>query len=359
MKLKTLAACFLAALLLSSGAIAEDVPELIAPADAAMSKTEVVRGEITKMLPYSATVVPEVYPLAFPSSGVVGNVYVIPGQAVKQGDLLAELDVDDTLEAIEDLLEEDEYSKLVFKYQQEILEIDIELAELELKDITGETERALKENDIALMRAQANESYDTYMLEAGIRGEKLSELREKTENTKIIAPVDGVVAAMDSLISGSSASDKENVIWIADDSVLYVQCEFQKKEKMDAVVDVYAVIDGAEYPCTYIPMEDREYVAQTLMGGALYSRFVLDNSSLPGDIRSGMSAVVCVITQRKSDVLIVPSNAVYRSGASRFVYVVAQDGSMSLRNVTIGISTDLLTEITGGLEEGELVYVKD
>ncbi|MDD2648997.1 MAG: biotin/lipoyl-binding protein [Eubacteriales bacterium] len=359
MKHKALALIVLAAVLCFPAALAEDVPELVAPADAAMSKTPVIRGEITKMQPYSATVVPEIYPLAFPLSGIVGNVYVIPGQAVKKGEIIAELDVQDTLEAIEDLKEDAEYSKSAYEYQQRMREIDIQLAEMDLRAIENEAERAVKENDIELLKAQANEAYDTYILSKTALDERLRELEEKTTGTAIIAPVDGVIAAMRPLVSGSGVSDKDDVVWLADDSVLYVQCDFQKKEKMDAVVSVYALINGKEYACEYVPMEDSEYVAQTLMGGALYSRFSLNMAEVSGEIQSGMSAAICVVTQKKDDVLIVPSNAVYRLGAARFVYVIAEDQSMSLRSVTIGINTDLLTEVTSGLEEGELIYVKD
>lgn len=342
-----------------AGARGEDAPELIAPADAAVSKAVVTRGAIAKMQPYQATVVPAITPLAFTVSGVVGQMHVVPGQAVKKGDVLVTLDCEDIAKSIVELEGEIEFAKSLYDYQTRIAQIDSQLMALELAQLTEPNEILLKQNDIAVLRTQADEAYETYQLEQQNREYTLNELREKTQGVELIAPIDGVVAAMKPLTPGTNVLAKQNVLWLADETQLYVQCEFQQQQKMDTAVSVYALIGGMEYPCTYIPMEDREYVAQTLMGGTMRSNFMLSMSTLPKSVHSGLSAAVCVITQQKQDVLLVPSSAVYRSGGSRFVYVIGEDGSMSLRDVTTGIVTDLVTEIVSGVKEGEQIYVKE
>ena len=359
MKKKAFALALLLPALCLAGALGEEAPALVTPADAAVSKVAVARGAIAKMVPFQATVVPGVRGLSFSCEGAVGQVYVVPGQAVKAGEVLLELDIKDIEESIEALREDIAYAESLYQNQSRLREIDIRLLEMDRDELTDEKDIALKQNDIDVLRAQADEAYDTYQLEQTGRESTLQKLVEKTQGIAITAPTDGVVAAMASLAPGTAVLANEDVLWLADDTQLYVQCEFQKQDSMDAAAAVYALINGEQVPCAYVPMAERDYVAQTLMGGAMYSRFSLDMDTLPAGVHAGLSAAVCVVTQQRDDVLVVPSGAVYRSGATRFVYVIQGDQPMALRYVKTGIVTELLTEITDGLEEGELVYVKD
>ena len=60
---------------------------------------------------------------------------------------------------------------------------------------------------------------------------------------------------------------------------------------------------------------------------------------------------------RKDNVLCVPSAAVHESDNGQFVYL-QKDGVLEMRYVTIGLVGDNLTEITDGLEQGEIVALK-
>jgi HlyD family secretion protein len=65
----------------------------------------------------------------------------------------------------------------------------------------------------------------------------------------------------------------------------------------------------------------------------------------------GMNARVQIVVQRKDDVLLVPTQAIRTVGKRRFVEYM--DGNVKRsRNVEIGISTDVDTEIVSGLDEG-------
>lgn len=48
----------------------------------------------------------------------------------------------------------------------------------------------------------------------------------------------------------------------------------------------------------------------------------------------------------------------FRDAGSRYVYEFV-DGQRVRRTVEIGVSTEWLTQITAGLEEGAVVYVAD
>ena len=65
----------------------------------------------------------------------------------------------------------------------------------------------------------------------------------------------------------------------------------------------------------------------------------------------GMLTRVQIIVQQKDDALIVPTSAIRTVGKRRFVEYY--DGNVKRsRNVEVGISTDVDTEITSGLDEG-------
>jgi len=65
----------------------------------------------------------------------------------------------------------------------------------------------------------------------------------------------------------------------------------------------------------------------------------------------GMLTRVQIIVQQKDDALIVPSSAIRTVGKRRFVEYY--DGNVKRsRNVEVGISTDVDTEILSGLDEG-------
>jgi RND family efflux transporter MFP subunit len=75
----------------------------------------------------------------------------------------------------------------------------------------------------------------------------------------------------------------------------------------------------------------------------------------PAGLRPGMSADVTIVAASASNVLAIPSRALTGSADSYTVRVVAADGSVSTRQVQVGLVTSSLAEIKSGLQVGELV----
>ena len=65
----------------------------------------------------------------------------------------------------------------------------------------------------------------------------------------------------------------------------------------------------------------------------------------------GMLTRVQIIVQKKDDVLIIPTSAIRTVGKRRFVEYYEGNVKRS-RNVEVGISTDVDTEVVSGLDEG-------
>ena len=75
---------------------------------------------------------------------------------------------------------------------------------------------------------------------------------------------------------------------------------------------------------------------------------------LPGLAKSGMTGSLTVTIASRSNVLLVPTSAVSGSSSASFVRVM-QNGTPTYRQVTTGMTTSSLTQITSGLTPGEVV----
>lgn len=74
-------------------------------------------------------------------------------------------------------------------------------------------------------------------------------------------------------------------------------------------------------------------------------------------LKEGLSATVSIVSQQKSNILIVPSKAITRQSGNNTVQVV-KGSTTETRTVQTGITDGTYTEITDGLTEGEQVLIK-
>ena len=80
----------------------------------------------------------------------------------------------------------------------------------------------------------------------------------------------------------------------------------------------------------------------------------LDPAALPSLARSGMTGSLTVVIASRSNVLVVPTSAVSGTSSASFVRVM-QNGTPVYRQVTTGLTTSSLTQVTSGLVAGEVV----
>ena len=98
--------------------------------------------------------------------------------------------------------------------------------------------------------------------------------------------------------------------------------------------------------------------AQTEISGVVYYNITIlfDGEADAYEIRSGMTANVDILTDRKENVLVVPRRAVLTQDGKKIVRVVTdtEKGIFEERDVETGLSgDDGLVEIVSGVEEGE------
>ncbi len=74
-------------------------------------------------------------------------------------------------------------------------------------------------------------------------------------------------------------------------------------------------------------------------------------------LRQGLTATVSIVVQQKSNVLLVPNQAITLRQLQAYVQVQNADGTVEQRAIQTGINSSQYTEVTGGLTEGEKVIV--
>ena len=75
-------------------------------------------------------------------------------------------------------------------------------------------------------------------------------------------------------------------------------------------------------------------------------------------IKIGMYARIKLITDHKSNAIIIPTTALVTRSQEQCVFVVNPDDTVTLKKVTVGIKVDDMVEILSGLEGNEKVVTK-
>ena len=86
---------------------------------------------------------------------------------------------------------------------------------------------------------------------------------------------------------------------------------------------------------------------------AVQVRLEFDNSDL--SLKPGMFANVTLYVDPQPSAVVVPTEAIVRSGSREQVFVVREPGKFEPREVTLGVSAEGLTQILSGVEAGEQV----
>ncbi len=321
--------------------------------------------------------------LAFPLSGQLTRVNVQEGDAVHGGDVLAEL-------------KSDEFDHRVAQYEialaarmnelDRALAVpraeDLDIAEASVKKAAlalglaedNAQKHPSAENDAAREAAQADYDIAKANLDRLTRGPSEQELqslrmavanaqieldsaRATRDQTKLIAPYDGVVTEVD-YQPGELVGGYNPIIGLADTTRLELLAEIDE-------IDVGGVMAGQSVEAHFdaFPGETvKGKVTQVFpsasneRGAMIYrARIQFDAGKL--GIRPGMGATCKIATIEKKDVWLLPARAIKSAGTQKIVTVLI-DGSTRNLVVQTGVSDGNQTEIVSGIEPGVEVIVE-
>lgn len=265
--------------------------------------------------------------VSFPTAGTLGRVYVEEGQAVKAGQLLAEINptlLQKALQSAEALLSQarDAYDRMKYLHETNSLP-EIQWVETQSK------------------LSQAQSAYDI--------------ARKNLEDCRMLAPISGVVGRK-FVQTGETVMPAQPVMTVLDINKVKVNVSIPEKEiggiHADTECGVYvAALDGASFKGGRIVKS----VQSDPMTHTYPISIHVDNPG--GRLLPGM---VCDVTfgQTGTPALSVPITAVMAgTGDSRYVWVV-ENGTAKRKDIRTGMAYGGRIVVTEGLQAGDSVIVK-
>ncbi len=327
--------------------------------------------------------------LSFSASGRVSKVNVQVGDTVKQGQVLAELDSTDqqlALRAAQTSLASAQASYDAAKIanaqnpdQLAVAQAALDKAKVALDQAQaaynivawrpdiGMTSQAAALQSASLDYQSALATYESTA--AGINDTALrtaaaqlqsaqvavDQAQVNLDRTKIVAPYDGVVSAVNYSTGDSTGSSA--AISIVNLSNLQISVTI-------AEVDLPKIKIGETAEVTFDALAGKTYQARVMQigpvgavtQGVVNYPVTMALTNADSAVKPGMTANLLVAVDQRENVLIVPTRAVRTQGNQKIVNVLNGDKTVATP-VTTGLSNDQYVEITSGLTQGDVVVV--
>jgi membrane fusion protein, multidrug efflux system len=280
----------------------------------------IIRGSAAEIVYATGAVEPETWSRSTPLvRGRIIERCRCEGKIVKAGDVLARLDDKEALATLNDLRALEEFQRLEFDRQAQLLARGVATSQA--------YQRA--ESDLARIRAQ------------------IAAQTQRLEYYKLVAPMDGTVLKEDGEV-GDMVDPGTILDRIGLEKPLWVIADVNEEDITRVRVGQKALLRTDAFAGRVLP----GFVKEITPAGDPVSKTFRVRIGLPNDtpLRVGMSIEANIVSREKSDVLLVPANAVVNSGL-----LAIENDRVRLRKVEIGIRGTSFVEIVGGVSEGELV----
>jgi RND family efflux transporter MFP subunit len=184
---------------------------------------------------------------------------------------------------------------------------------------------------------------------------QLADLTGQLEHAELVAPLDGVVSDI-SITAGLVAPSSDAIL--VDSATLEVVADVVESDVSSVEVGQPAVVSIDALDTEVAGTVTSVSPTTTGDGSSVVTFPVTVTLMEPGEaVRSGMSSDVEITLAEAADAVTVPAVALMGSDDQYTVRVVASDGSVEIRPVTLGLVSETLAEVQSGLAEGEAVIV--
>lgn len=281
---------------------------------------------------------------------IVDKVHVENGDSVKKGQLLAELSCRDLERSIEDLEYRIARNELLLGYVDE--NENITISGYWVYNASWMSEEQLRSQIAA---AQQNYRYQREDYTDAIAADRaeLQEIQRQLRNSRIYAPMDGVIYDRKSDLEGSTSHLGEVVMKVLDTS------ESIFETSIPNALDFFSEGDMVPMTISYgsaagqyilIPWHIEEWGETQL--------FEVFDSPEGATLEVGVYGLIQLVAESSENVLHVPPNAVFSAEDRYYVYVLGDDDMPEVKWVETGLFGDGAVEIRSGLTEGEKVILK-
>ena len=278
----------------------------------------------------------------------IDGVYVVAGQEVKAGDILASLEENGLAEQI--IKQEYVIRNLELKLTQAEENWQLSLRQLDAWDDT-------ESEDYAEAKGLINRNYELEKqdLEDSLHIEnmRLAQMKSDQASRNLYAPMDATVTYAREITVGQKSVAGEAIIMLAD----------MTNNMFTVTGDQAAYFEVGE--TVTIEVSENELEAYVMDAAALglaqeeggtqiaYLKLVTPDPTL----KNGIKGTVNMLLDSRTDTLYVEKEAVQTAGGKRFVYMLNEDGLRVMQDVTTGLENKDYIEITSGLSEGDSVIL--
>ena len=221
----------------------------------------------------------------------------------------------------------------------------------ELVNAQEEFIQALKAGNQGLIRASRDR-----LQALGIAGSQIKQLekhRKASQNIAVYAPQDGVVSSL-SVRDGMFIKPASRVMSLADLSSMWLLAEV-----FESQADWVRVGQPAEVKLAFLPGRTREgkveYIYPSLDPKTRTLKARLRFANPDEALKPNMYANVKIYAGAKEDIIVIPVEALIRTGRESRVIIARDAGRFASRTVTAGIESGDWVEILAGIESGEEV----
>jgi HlyD family secretion protein len=236
-----------------------------------------------------------------------------------------------------------------------------------IKTIAFKTGDTVNQGDIINSISSDSLGNDMLMKQAAIEQQivAVADLKNKVSSLKVTAPFDGVfstdfVNQKTNILSSYPVGAKVinatqfGAVSSLDNMQLSVQVDELDlpsiKDKMQANVKVDSITNKS-----FIGEVNQISSVGTTTNGVTFYTVVLSVPNTGQLLKYGMSATADILIQDKKDILIIPIEALQTKQGKRYVTLKKADGTNESKEVSIGIRSKTMVEITKGLAVGDKV----
>jgi HlyD family secretion protein len=233
------------------------------------------------------------------------------------------------------------------------------LSDFDLKDQVAQAAVDQEQANLdSLMAGPTKEDVDAAQAKLKQAQLQLDNARKSLDDAVLSAPFDGVVSAVN-LMAGQPAPSGSAAVTLLDISKFHVDVAIDEQDIPQVSVGQKATVALAALPDT--PVDGT--VSNIPPAGTNSSSVVtytvrIDLGSIAQlPVRVGMTTDVQIVTATEANVLVVPTQAVQRSGVNEFVQLLNADRTTTNVPVKTGTTSAGVTVIQGDISEGALVVV--
>lgn len=322
----------------------------------------VAKGDVWREVAFDAELRPyQEVELHARATGYLDKIMVDAGDVVKDGQLIAALDVPELKFDLQNAQAMQRKSAAeVQRVKAEYEEAHLELTRLEAAGKAQPNLIAGQDLDSARLKdASAKASLDVATEESNVTATGVKKFQTMLDYTQITAPFAGVITRrysdVGSLIQAGTSSGSQPLVRLSQIDKLRVAFPISV-----SYVAGVKVGDEAEVRISALGQSFKGKISRISQKVETATRTMEAQVDLPnpdGKLIAGVYATVVLKLDRKSSALVVPVEAVAREKSGATVFFINADKKLESRAVTVGTESPTRLEIASGLAEGDLVMI--